>query len=272
MKRWTVILSCALAAACVKTAQAPTEGTADPNGAAVQAIGDSPRPAGNEGLVQGDGAFVTQTLLVKREAKDAKELEEPGKKKRVANWVATLYRGEQVTALGNQGDWAHIRMSDGKEGYVKADSILSGSVDLATVFDKAKTFTRPDLLAFNTARQVEPGSLLFVMRAKDQFSEVNMGGSNTVWVLSDVLSKESKEVEAAKLINRARILKDRNEADANSAFDLAKTQFADTKLVQTMLLAAADPNAVDPNAAANPNGLPGEPAIVPPSPAPVGSP
>ena len=244
MQKWTVILSCVLATACTKNADAPADGAADANGA-VQGIGGSPRPAGNEGLVQGGGAFVTQVLLVKKEATDAKEVDDPIKKKKVANWVATLYRGEQVTSLGTQGDWAHIRMSDGKEGFVKADAILTGSVDLATVFDKVKTFTRPDLLAFNTSRQVEPGSLLFVLRAKDQFSEVNMGGTNSVWILSDVLSKDSKEVEAAKLINRARVLKDRNEAEANGAFELAKTEFADTKLVQTLLLAT------DPNAAAN---------------------
>ena len=208
-----------------------------------EAVG-SPQPAGNEGLVQSAAAavgagFVTQTVLVRREASDAREIDGPAKKKKVANWMATLYRGEQVEVLSSQDPWLHLRLSDGKEGFAKSESVVTGSVELATVFERVKTFTRPDLLALNAAKQLEPGALLFVLRAKDQFSEVNVGGAAHVWVLSDVLIKDAKEVEAAKLINRSRALKERpaaNEAESQAPLELAKSQFASTKLVQILLM------------------------------------
>jgi hypothetical protein len=191
-------------------------------------------------------AFVTQTALVRREAKDTKDVEVPGSKKRLSNFTATLYRGEQVEVVQTSEDWVEVRTSDEKTGWLKLDNVLRAEgVEMATVVNAAKVFTRPDLLAFNGARTIMPGTLLFALRIKDQFSEVNLGGGTSGWVLTDVLVKDKREVDVAKLINKARLLKDRNDPSADGLLDLAKAHFADTHLVQTLLLAPA--GGVDPN-------------------------
>lgn len=211
---------------------------------------DAPKPAtGN--------AFITQMTQVRKEPTDAKDVADEAnpKKKKVPNWLATLYRGEQVTVVANRNDWLQVQTSDEKTGWVKNDSVVLGT-EMATVLDRTKIFTRPDLLALNGAKQIEPGSLLFVQRMKDQFSEVNFGGTATAWVLTDVLSKEANEVDAAKLMHKARLLKDRNDPAADGLLELAKTHFANTRLVQTLLLPPGDPNAAaDANA---PQGAAGD--------------
>jgi hypothetical protein len=225
---------------------------AGPYGVGAPARPDGAAPAANAATGNGP-AYITQVTPVRRESSDAKEVEEAGKKKKQPNWLATLYRGEQVTVLSTRGDWLVVRTSDEKTGWVKLDSVLSGAgLEMATVLDKSKMFSRPDLLALLGTRAIEPGSLLFSLRAKDQFSEVNVSGTSTVWVLTDVLSKDPKEVDAAKLLHKARLLKEKNDPAADGLLDLARTQFASTRLVQTQLLAPpADPN----SAAADANGL-----------------
>lgn len=149
---------------------------------------------------------------------------------------------------------------------------------LATNLERVKTFVRPDFLALNAGTQLEPGSVLILLRSKDQFSEVDTGATNTVWVLRAQLTEDGQEVEAAKLINRARLLQQRNDPDAQTAIELAKTHFGLTRLVQTLLMPttpALDPNAggaaLDANAPGAeapgvgigvlPPGIPGHPRV-----------
>lgn len=206
-------------------------------------------------------AFITGVTQVRKEATDAKDVtDEASKKKKVPNWLATLYRGEQVTVVANRNDWLQVQTSDEKTGWVKSDSVVLGT-EMATVLDKTKIFTRPDLLALNGAKQIEPGSLLFVQRAKDQFSEVNFGGTATAWVLTDVLTKAPNEVDAAKLLHKARLLKDKNDPAADSLLDLAKTHFASTKLVQALLLPATNPNTPADGNAHTQEGAPADPNL-----------
>lgn len=210
----------------------------------VQIAMGSPKPT--RGVERG-AAYVTQTALVRRQAKDVKDVEVEGSNKRLSNFTATLYRGEQVDIVQVTDDWVQVRCSDEKTGWLKQDNVLRAEgVEMTTVVGQAKVFTRPDLLAFNGAKIIMPGTLLFAMRIKDQFSEVNLGGGVTGWVLTDVLVKDKREVDVAKLINKARLLKDRNDATADQLLELAKTHFGDTHLVQTLLLApqlTADANA-----------------------------
>lgn len=195
-------------------------------------VADTADAASKKGL-----GYITQIAIVRRQPVEAKEVESADGKKRVANWVATLSRGEQISVLESQRDWFHVRTSDEKTGWVKSDNVLLASnVTMATVANSVRIFSRPDLLALNGSKAIEPGTLLFAIRTKDQFSEVNLAGNTTGWVLTDVLMTAPREVDAAKLLHRARFLKARNDPAADGLLELAKTHFADTHLVQTLLL------------------------------------
>ena len=200
-------------------------------------------------------AFSGASQIVRRQPNEAKEVEDSGgRKKKFSNFVASVLRGEQITVVERHGDWARVRLSDGKAGWVKNDNVIDAPrTVLATNLDRVKTFLRPDLLALNASTQLEPGSLLFLMRTKDQFSEVDTGAANTVWVLSAQITSETQEVEAAKLINRARILQQRNDPDAEAALDLAKTHLGLTRLVQTLLMPPPASPVPDPCQAAPPD-------------------
>lgn len=203
-----------------------------PNTQQIPQPSDDATAASKKGL-----GYITQIAIVRRQPVDAKEVEIVEGKKRVANWIATLSRGEQITVLESQRDWFHVRTSDEKTGWLKSDNVvLASNVTMATVANAVRIFSRPDLLAFNGTKVIEPGTLLFALRTKDQFSEVNLAGNTTGWVLTDVLMTAPREVDAAKLLHRARFLKARNDPAADGLLELAKTHFSDTHLVQTLLL------------------------------------
>jgi SH3-like domain-containing protein len=191
----------------------------------------------------GEQAFVTGVTAVRRANSDDKQVDDPKKPgKKLSNYITTLHRGEQVQVLSVEGDWAQVRSSDEKEGWTKKDALLpSQGVTMATTLDETKTFDRPDLLALNAKRKVAAGALVYAMRAKDQFSEVNLGGSSTAWVLTSALVSEQREVDAAKLLNKARWLTDHKDASAADLMDLAKKEYGDTKVMQAHLAAQAAP-------------------------------
>lgn len=66
-------------------------------------------------------AFAGASQTVRRQPSDAKEVDDPtAKRKKAANFVAAILRGEQLTVLEQRGDWMQVRLSDGKSGWVKA--------------------------------------------------------------------------------------------------------------------------------------------------------
>lgn len=229
-----------------------------------------PTAAANRPSQAGESAFVTGVAGVRRVASEDKMVDDekkPGKK--ISNYITTLARGEQVQVLKVDGDWAQVRSSDEKEGWIRKDTLLpSEGVTMATTLDEAKTFDRPDLLALNAKRKVGAGALIYVVRNKDQFSEVNLGGTNTVWVLTSGLIADQREVDAAKLLNKARYLTERKDAGATDLLDLAKKEYGDTQVMKAYsaaeATATATPTAPVENAA---------PAAVPaPAPAPAANP
>jgi uncharacterized protein YgiM (DUF1202 family) len=213
----------ALAACSEKAAPEPTAPT--PPTAA-----EPSEPA--EPAAEPEQAYLTYVTGIRRKPSDAKKVEVEGKTKKVHNWLSTLYRGEEVTVLEVQGDWARVVASDETEGWVKKTGLLpTEGVSLATLFEKTKTFHRPDLLAQNTSRSIEPATLLFVLKTKNQFTEVNYYGQGSVWVLSDKLSVDPTEISAAKLLAKVQWLKGRKDPDADKVMELARTHFGETKLV-----------------------------------------
>jgi SH3-like domain-containing protein len=211
----------------------------------------TPRPS-----QAGEQAFVTGVTAVRRANTDDKQVDDPKKPgKKLNNYITTLHRGEQVQVVSVEGDWAQVRSSDEKEGWTKKDALLpSEGVTMVTTLDEAKTFDRPDLLALNAKRKVAPGALVYAMRTKDQFSEVNLGGTSTAWVLTSNLVSEQREVDAAKLLNKARWLTEHKDATAADLMDLAKKEYGDTKVMQA--LAAAEAAAPAPAPAPAPTPAP----------------
>jgi SH3-like domain-containing protein len=180
-------------------------------------------------------AFVTSASAVRRAPSDAPRVPGPSGKE-VSNYVTTLQRGERVGVVEAQPEWIHVRASDDQEGWVKASAILQGiGITEATVRVAADVFDRPDLLAANTKRKVERGTLLLVVKAKPPFSEVNVSGSSNAWVLTDRLATGERDVSVAKLIEKARWLKrSGKDADAKQILALAQEHFAGEPLLEVL--------------------------------------
>ena len=180
-------------------------------------------------------ALVLHSAFVRRQPNDAKLVAVAGKKAKQGNYLATLYRGEAVWVRADKEGWLDVTLSDESHGWVKKDGLLMGpNLKLATVLSRARLFTRPDLLALFGGRAVEPGTLLIVLRDKDQFSEVNYNGQQTAWVLTALLVQEPQEVDAAKLVHRARLLQERKDPAAGAVIELLQGQFGATRLVAAL--------------------------------------
>jgi hypothetical protein len=224
MRRFSLLLFAvaSLATGCKESAPTePAEG-----GTEQEAVDKQAAPA-----AEPEQAYLTSITGLRRQAtEDRKVTSEDGKP--VRNWQTTLFRGEELNVLEVEGEWARGKASDDSEGWVKKEFLLpTEGVQVATVFEEIKTFSRPDLLALNSSLTLEPGSLLFVLKTKDQFTEVNRFGQRTTWVLSEKLNTEAAEVSAAKLLAKAKWLDDKKDPSAAQVLDLARTQFGGTRLV-----------------------------------------
>jgi hypothetical protein len=185
----------------------PRAPPAQPGADAAQPSPSGPAADAGAPTPRGPTAYVNAVAVLRREATDAARI--PGKPgaKEVANYLATLYRGEKVAVLETREDWGRVRSSDDREGWMRRSSLLEQEgVTEATVLAPADVFDRPDLLAANAKRKVEAGTLVLVVKARPPFSEVNVSGSQDAWVLTDRLDTSEKEVSVAKLIEKARYL------------------------------------------------------------------
>jgi hypothetical protein len=222
--RTAAALALALAAACGK-GQAPTPAGAE--GASGPAAAAAP--------LAGTTAHVSSTTTLRREPSAAPRVKGPSGKD-VSNSLAVLQRGEKVTPLELREDWARVRSSDDREGWLQRSALLEGEdVREATVLVPADVFDRPDLLAANARRRIEPGTLLLVVNARAPFSEVSVSSGPNAWVLSDRLATGEREVSVAKLAEKARWLKRQGRAEeASQIVALARQSFADVPLVEAI--------------------------------------
>ncbi len=201
----------ALAAGCKPSSpgqpsQQPQAGqpAAAPSGATAEA---PPAP-------KGPVAYVSTVSVLKKEPIDAAKI--PGKpgSKDVGNFVDLLYRGEKVAVLETREDWARVRSSGEKEGWMKRTSIVEGDgLVEATILAPTEVFDRPDLLAANAKKKLDPGTFVLVVKEKKPFSEVNYSGGQDVWVLSERLNTSEKEVMVARLAEKIRYLWRNNKKD-----------------------------------------------------------
>ncbi len=180
-------------------------------------------------------AYVSAVTALRREPSEAARVRGAGKKE-LANVLAVLLRGERVTVLEAREDWARVRSSDDTEGWLRRSTLLEGEgITEATVLAPADVFDRPDLLAANARRKVDPGTLLLVVRTKPPFSEVNVSSGPDAWVLSERLATGEREVSVAKLAEKARFLKKSGKEDeAKQILALAREHFAGVPLVDVL--------------------------------------
>jgi hypothetical protein len=180
-------------------------------------------------------AFVSAATALRREPSEAAKVKGPSGKD-VANALAVLQRGERVTVLEAREEWARVRSSDDKEGWLRRPALLEGDgISEATVLVPADVFDRPDLLAANAKRKIDPGTLLLVVKARPPFSEVNLSSGPNAWVLSERLATGEKEVSVAKLAEKARWLKRSGKEDeARQIVALAREHFAGVPLVDAL--------------------------------------
>lgn len=180
-------------------------------------------------------AYVSAVTTLRREPTDAARVKGTGKKE-ISNHLAVLLRGEKVTLLEAKDDWARVRTSDDSEGWLHRATLLEGEgITEATVLAPADVFDRPDLLAANAKRKVDPGTLLLVVKTRPPFSEVNVSSGPDAWVLSERLATGEREVSVAKLTEKARWLKKTGKEDeAKQILALAREHFAGVPLVDVL--------------------------------------
>lgn len=180
-------------------------------------------------------AYLSASSALRREPSEAAKVKGPTGKD-VPNALATLQRGEKVTLLEARDDWARVRASDDREGWLRRAALLEGEgIVEATVLVQADVFDRPDLLAANAKRRIEPGTLLLVVKTKPPFSEVSVSSGPNAWVLSDRLATGEREVSVAKLAEKARWLVRNGKVDeAKQILALARQRFAGVPLVETL--------------------------------------
>jgi hypothetical protein len=180
--------------------------------------------------------FVTSLSTLRRDPTEQPRVKVEGSRTPQSNSLAVLHRGERVTLLEPRGDWARVRASDGVEGWVHAIALVPADfVQEGTLLVVAWAFDRPDLLAVNAKRKLDPGTLLFVRKTKDLFTEVDAGTGPNVWVLTDRVSSRPADVEAAKLVEKARFLARANRPEeARDVLSLLRSRSPGSPLVAVL--------------------------------------
>ncbi len=223
-----------LASACKRSTPPAQDAAAGTPAAGSSA---SAAPAGGDGSATPTSpmAYVTLVSVLKIEPVDAgKVKKEDGKE--TSNFRALLYRGEQVTVLETREEWVRVRSSDEKEGWLKRSSVLDApGVKEATFLATEKVFDRPDLLASNAKKKLDPGTFLLVVKEKAPVSEVNYSGGQNTWVLTERLASDPKDVGAAKLIEKARYLARNNKKEeALAALEIVRSIAPDSPLAAVL--------------------------------------
>lgn len=234
-KLLVLALSALLASACKKApppADQPAGGQAAAGDASASAGGAA---ADGAAAPSSPMAYVTTVVVLKIEPVDAGKVKKADGKE-TSNYRALLYRGEQVTVLETKEDWVRARTSDEKEGWLKRSWVLEATgVKEATVLTAEKVFDRPDLLASNAKRKLDPGTFLLVVKEKAPFSEVNYSGSQNTWVLTERLASDEKDVAAAKLMEKARYLARNNKKDeAFANLDIIRSIAPESPLLEIL--------------------------------------
>ena len=210
--------------------------------------------------------FVTVLSTLRREPTEQARVKAEGSKAAVANALALLHRGERVSLVERRDDWSRVRASDGEEGWLKSAALAPVSeVQEGTVLLVAWAFDRPDLLAANARRKLDPGTILFIRKTKDLFTEVDAGPGPSTWILTDRVTMQPGDVAAAKLVEKARyLIRNDRPGEAREVLALLRSRSPDSPLAGVLAgeLGETPPDGGPPE---GPTGPPGD-AASPPGP------
>jgi SH3-like domain-containing protein len=207
---------------------------------------------------------VTVLATLRREpTEQARVKPADGAKAPVANAIATLHRGERVILVEGRDEWSRVRASDGEEGWMKSGSLVPTSqVQEGTVLVLAWAFDRPDLLAANARRKLDPGTLLFIRKTKDLFTEVDAGPGGSTWILTDRVTTLPGDVAAAKLVEKARfLLRNARPDEARELLALLRSRSPESPLVAVLAaeLGETPPDGGPPDGTTGTTGTTGSP-------------
>jgi SH3-like domain-containing protein len=217
--------------------------------------------------------YVTGLSTLRREPTEQVRVKAEGAKALVPNAIAVLQRGEQVSLVEAREGWSRVRASDGEEGWLKSAGLAPASeVQEGTVLLVAWAFDRPDLLAANARRKLDPGTLLFIRKTKDLFTEVDAGPGPSIWILTDRVTTRPDDVASAKLVEKARfLLRNDRPGEARELLALLRSRSPDSPLV-AVLAAEVGETPQDaapeegPTGATGPSGAPWPSTVTPPNP------
>jgi len=148
-------------------------------------------------------------------------------------WLSSLYRGDRVTVLQEDGDWVEVRDVGESRGWVKKRRVLS-SPDIRRAVAKVglARHRKPDPMRRSKAT-VTAGILVLVLAKNEQFSLVNYSTSGKTWVLTDRLHGGRDLIDAARMMHRIRPLADESD-ERKELVDYALETF-DSDLIKQWL-------------------------------------
>lgn len=140
--------------------------------------------------------------------------EEPGKK---GKWLASVSFGEEMDLLGEteKGDkytYEKVRLTDGKEGWVRDDLIYKGG-RMGAITENSQIYKRPSISNISD-KEIDMASIIVVKQKKDEFTEFiakNDKANNRArgWVLGES-TVTTKELDIAVAFRLSKALSEGN--------------------------------------------------------------
>ena len=191
-------------------------------------------PKGDKVAAVKSPAYLTTVFGVKRMPVADRKIDNPDGEGKVSNWVATLYRGEQVSSFEQNDKYTRVEDSTGKTGWIESRYLVVGEVvKPACVGKSLETFDRPDIISLNAKRVIKAGTLVFIIAENEQFVQVNFTPTQTAWVLKKNLVQDAKEIKAASFIEKMRYLKRKGKVeDIKKSLELMRSMMSETVLLK----------------------------------------
>ncbi|MEN0066239.1 MAG: hypothetical protein AAGA48_29130 [Myxococcota bacterium] len=216
--------------------------SSDPEPAAEGTPEEAGAEAAEEPTNEPKDGFAIATTYLRSHATTERKIDDPDNPgKRISTYVATIYRGNDLTVVETKDDFVRVTLQDGSgnEGWIKGSRVTTADgAKLATVKEEVKTFSRPDLLSLNTTMKLAPGSVLVVTQSQGKFVEVDypksQWSSASTWVLADTVVEGEDDVAAAQLISKVLYVREDSAEKAKPLEELAREQFAGNALLNLL--------------------------------------
>jgi hypothetical protein len=136
---------------------------------------------------------------------------EPLDNKDPKNYVTTVNHGEKVTVLQQDTLWTQVKLSDDKTtGWIKTAYLVPADVKYAVMLiNELLVYKRPDPSSGSIktdSTMTKQGIILWVTKEKDGYDECLFPNGRSGWIASGELIFDQPEIDAAKLLEQARVL------------------------------------------------------------------